>query len=44
MYRLKDYDFVQLSKKAKNRRVHKRLLILSHLKEGKNSQETAQAL
>ena len=44
MYYLKDYDFVQLSKKANNRRVHERLLILSHLKEGKSPQEAAQAL
>ena len=44
MCRLKDYNFIQLSQKAKNRRVHERLLILSHLKEGKHSQEAAQAL
>lgn len=44
MYYIKDYDFIQLSKTAKNRRVHERLLILSHLKDGKSYQEAAQAL
>ena len=33
-----------LASQAKNRRVHERLLILSHLKEGKRSQEEEQAL
>ena len=30
-YRLEDYDFVSLSKHAKKRRVHERLLILAHI-------------
>ena len=35
-YRLEDYDFVSLSKHAKKRRVHERLLILAHVKMGKS--------
>lgn len=44
MYRLEDYNFVQLSKSAKNRREHERLLILAHLKQGKSAQEAAESL
>ena len=36
-YRLEDYDFVSLSKHAKKRRVHERLLILAHVKTGEKT-------
>ena len=43
-YRLEDYDFVSLSKHAKKRRVHERLLILAHVKMGKSITQAADAL
>ena len=43
-YRLEDYDFVSLSKHAKKRRVHERLLILAHVKMGKSITQAAAAL
>jgi transposase len=43
-YRLEDYDFVSLSKHAKKRRVHERLLILAHVKTGKTLTQAADAL
>ena len=43
-YHLEDYDFVSLSKHAKKRRVHERLLILAHVKTGKTLTQAADAL
>ena len=43
-YHLEDYDFVSLSKQAKKRRVHERLLILAHIKMGKSITQAADAL
>jgi hypothetical protein len=43
-YHLEDYDFVSLSKHAKKRRVHERLLILAHVKMGKSIAQAADAL
>ena len=43
-YRLEDYDFVSLSKHARKRRVHERLLILAHVKMGKSITQAADAL
>ena len=43
-YRLEDYDFVSLSKHAKKRRAHERLLILAHVKTGKTLTQAADAL
>ena len=43
-YRLEDDDFVSLSKHAKKRRVHERLLILAHVKTGKTLTQAADTL